>query len=395
MLVTAILTFFFTLPSQSFSAESHHEWANLGDNLNPYPSDFIGKFSLSADPRKNPVLAFSHTDRETYASETLVMRWRNKHWEMIGEPLAGLKNPSIGQDAEKNLYLCAAGRGGIVSESDDIKGGPYVFRWDGQQWQPIGGSIAKESGNWSRRRFNVNACDGIVLDSSGAPIVTWSSHVGSKAHFAFAARWDDDLNQWVSLGESLTSFAGRATRAYIDIDLKDRVYIATHRPGGSYGGNNTTEVWRWNGEKWRQLGGNMPNTRTPVIAVYDNKVYLALTDVETGQIKVMRWKGKRWKELASPGYGENPVLDFTLRGKVVTAYIDKENPETPFVRVKLLRKKRWRPVGNVVSELPTNIYSELDIAIDAKGRPTVAWSESDFSEETTGLFAKRYHKIKK
>ncbi len=40
LLVTAILTFFFTLPSQSFSAEKGYGWKNLGEDLNPYPSDF-------------------------------------------------------------------------------------------------------------------------------------------------------------------------------------------------------------------------------------------------------------------------------------------------------------------------------------------------------------------
>jgi hypothetical protein len=362
----------------SAGVQSQNEWIPLGAKLKT--AQYISRPSLTADPRANPILAFSSGE------QTFVMRWKGNNWVNLGKPIASASGPSIGQDSRKRLYLCAGD-------------GPFVWRWNGSRWKSIGGNISEETG-YKRRRYLVEGCGGIVLDSSDNPIVSWPADVGAKAHAVYAARWEKRKKKWVGFGEG--HIGRRVRETHIDIDQRDRPYVATHKPGGPYGGLPTSYFWRWKGKAWEKMGIDMPNTYFPVIAVYDNRPYGALSEKNTGIIRVIRWRQGDWEELPSPGngpsprIGSTPALDFTLNGKLVMAFLSTEDDTTTSIRVKYLKKGVWQDVGDALVTFTDSEKNavELDIAVDKKGRPTVSWTDRDFAKDLTSVFAKRYGVIK-
>lgn len=347
------------------------QWIPLGGDQNPTPSDSGTRISLAGDPRPNPVLAISIPDYVTFTERSKVSLWNSGAWTQLGEPLTG-SGPSIGMDSRRRIFACTGG-------------GPYVSRWDGSSWVALGGNISEETG-YKGSRYAVYGCGGIVLDSSDTPIVVWSADVGAKANAVYAARWNSDVRKWEGLGEG--AIYARATDANIDIDSRDRLYVTTYTPGGSYGGGATTRAWRWNGNRWRQLGADMPATANPVIAVYDNAPYLALHDNATGALQIMRWQHQSWVALPSPGAGDLPALDFTLSGKLVAAYATPDST-TP-LQVQYFANGAWSAVGAGLSDAAGDYVGLLDLSIDSQGRPSVGWSQTDSTGSSTSLFVKRY-----
>lgn len=347
-------------------------WESLGENLSPSPAALVTRVALAGDPRLQPVLAFSYIDSAAQADTTLVARWSGDGWVALGQPLAAL-GPSIASDSQRHPYVCLGG------------GGPFVHRWSGASWAALGGNIGEETG-YKGARYQADSCGGLVLDSTETPIVAWSADVGAKANLVYAARWNRQLQKWEGLGAG--SIGGRATSAVLAIDARDRIYVAAYSPGGSYGGGATTRVWRFQGSTWTQLGQDMPGTDTPEIAVYENTAYLALYSNASGGLRVMRWQEDSWLELPSPGGGTLPALDFTPSGKPVLAYADDGAPTR--LRVKYPSGGTWRSVGESVSDAAGESIGDLDLSLDARGRPCLAWHEQDASGGNTSVLVRRY-----
>lgn len=345
-------------------------WAPLGGNLSPSSAALVTMVSLAGDPRLQPVLAFSYID-SAQADKTQVARWSGGDWVALGQPFAAL-GPSDASDSQRHPYVCVGG------------GGPFVHRWSGASWAALGGNISEETG-YKGSRYQVDSCGGLVLDSTETPIVAWSADVGAKANLVYAARWNRQLQKWEGLGAG--SIGGRATSAVLDIDARDRLYVAAYSPGGSYGGGATTRVWRFQGGTWTQLGQDMPGTDSPVIAVYENTAYLALSSHASTALRVLRWQEDSWLDLPSPGGGTLPALDFTPSGKLVLAYVDDGTPAR--LRVKYLSGGTWHSVGASVSDAAGESIGDLDLSLDARGRPCLAWHEQDASGNTSVL-VRRY-----
>lgn len=346
-------------------------WTPLGGNLSPEPDSLVTRLSLAGDPRLEPVLAFSTIDQVTGAEQTRVARFGDGDWVALGPPLAAL-GPSIANDSQRRAYLCTG------------SGGPLVRRWNGISWVALGGNISEETG-YQGARYQVGSCGGMVLDSADTPIVVWSADVGAKANAVYAARWNRQQQRWEGLGPG--SIGGRATDVYMDIDVQDRLYVAAYSPGGSYGGGATTRVWRWSGSSWTQLGEDMPGTASPVIGVYQNTAYLALRDNASGEIGVLRWRQGAWLRLPTPGRGELPALDFSKSGKPVVAYADTGPPAA--LRVKYFTAGAWHSVGASVANETDKLVGGVELSLDSRGRPSIAWSEQDPGGSQAGVFVRR------
>ena len=348
------------------------QWVALGGDQNPDDATYVTDLSLAADPRPAPLLAIPIPDPVNYTDRSQVSRWNDGNWTVLGQPLTG-GGPSIGVDSQKRIFACTGG-------------GPYVSRWNGVSWVQLGGNISEETG-YKLTRYGVYGCGGIVLDSSDNPIIVWTADVGAKANAVYAARWNSDQQKWEGLGPR--DLGVRAPDAKLDIDSQDRLYVSTFAPGGSYGGGNTTRVFRWNGGAWHQLGADMPNTLNPVIAVYDNAAYLALHDNTSGALQIMRWQQQSWTALPSPGPGDMPALDFTLSGKLVVAYATTDGA-TPLT-AQYLSGNTWTTIGSGLSDDAGNYVGLLDMAIDSQGRPSVGWSQTDSTGVSTNVFVKRFN----
>jgi hypothetical protein len=351
---------------------SREGWVQLGGNLNLEPLERVSKLALAGAPLLAPVIAYAAADVETPEErKSSVLRFREGDWEVLGPPL-GERGPTLGADIERRIFTCTGG-------------GPFVGRWNGTGFAPVGGDIAAESG-YRGARYLVDSCGGLVHDRSQTPIVVWSADVGAKAHVIHAARYSAEQGRWEGL--SAGPIGERATFAALAIDAQDRPHVVTHTPGGSYGGGATTRVFRLNGNNWQQLGEDFPNTSNPALAISESLVHLALRDSASGELRVLQLQGSSWQALPSPGVGDLPALDHTLSGNPLVAFA--EGDAKIFLRVSYWNGETWIPVGENVSDDPTRPIELVDLKHEAGNRPFVAWSQLGCEGIHTNVFVKRY-----
>lgn len=170
--------------------------------------------------------------------------------------------------------------------------------------------------------------------------------------------------------------------------------VATFTPGGSYGGGNTTRVFRRDGAAWAQLGGDAPGTSEPTVAIHGHKAYLAYGVAGPGlspMVTVMQWRGNGWQVIAPALPGDGPRIAFTRSGTLVLAYRASEEisgePERSALRVVHLVHGEWYAVGDELADLTAKVAWQA-IAMDGLGRPVVAWRQQD--DATSALFVRRF-----
>lgn len=354
----------------------HGTWSRLGGDLLAAPATQINGLSLAAGRAGRPVLSVSRSGDSGPASDAL--RWTGRKWVRLG-PSPAASGGSVTVDRRGRTWWCTGPIGGAARR------GPVVFRWVRGKWVQLGGDVAVEAGYAEGgRRYIVHGCSGPVIDPTGAPVVVWVAHVGSKAHFVFAARWDAGQGRWVGLdGPRIED--SRATTVYADMDDLGRLYVATHKPGRGYGGRETSKVFRWDGGEWTQLGEGWEETDQPALVAGGHEVYVAYRVQATGQVEVARWTGKAWRSL--PGLGSSGplvALELSGRGRLVAA--TAPDPESSAdgvrvassadgVRVAVLRGGAWHTVGGSASGPLAGGVVALTLTLDGADRPTVAWGE--------------------
>jgi len=361
-------------------------WEALGGDLNPAPGQSLSDPSLLRASLAHPVVAFSAFDPVTGSKQSFVLRWKRGGWSQLGTPLAGT-GPFVALDEDGDCDGGLAGRLYACFVPDGA--GPVVQRWDGDTWSPLGGDVSVETG-YQRTRYSVSGCDGMVLDRPGRPTITWTADTGSKSDYPYVARWNQRDQIWTGLGPDTVGEVGqRATSAALAFGGDHRAYLMTHKPGGSYGGDLTTRLWRWDrsASDWIQLGADLLATDYPTIVTRHHDVYLALRDDASGAISVMRWRQDAWSSLPSPGVGVSPALAFTSSGSLVIAFVDEGVPAT--LRVARLHRGAWHEVGAGVATFDQKFPGHLELGFDDRDRPIVAWVESDL-ELHDAIFVKRY-----
>lgn len=364
--------------SEAIAGGDAGTWRELGGDLSPDPAAYLSRPSLVAAPLMRPAVAFSSLDPVTSLDTTAISRWFRGAWQPLGA-FDGTA-PAIAVDGRERLLVCYGS-------------GPFVKRWNGSSWIDLGGDISSETG-YRGVRYQVEGCQGMVIDSGDAPIAAWSADVGAKANLVFAARWSRRDGRWLGLGDD--AVGPRATEAAIAIDLRDRVLVATFTPGGSYGGGNTTRAFRWDAAAWTQLGPDLPGTSEPTVAIHGNRGYLAHGVIAPGlppAIAVMRWQAGAWQPVAPALQGEGPTIAFTPSGRLVLAYRTFEGiageSERHALRVVRLAAGQWRSVGAELADVTTKLAWQA-IAVDALGRPIVAWREQDVATGVSRLFVRRF-----
>jgi hypothetical protein len=352
-------------------AASDGRWVALGGDLSPDPAAYLSRPSLAVTPVR-PIVAFSSMDPTSGLQTTTVSRWSAGAWDGVGA-FEGTR-PVIGADDQNRLFVCDGS-------------GPFVERWNGSSWNDVGGDISTETG-YRGDRYLVEGCQGLVFNADGEPVVAWSADVGAKANFVFVARWSRDDRRWIGVGDG--AIGPRATDAAIAVDKRDRLVVATFTPGGSYGGGDTTRVFRRDGAAWAQLGGDARGTSEPTVAIHGHKAYLAYGVAEPSPtVTVMQWRGDGWQVIAPALPGDGPTIAFTRSGKLVLAYRASEeiSGERSALRVVHLAHGAWYAVGDALADVTAKVAWQA-IAMDGLGRPVVAWREQD--DATSALFVRRF-----
>lgn len=361
----------------ALASSARSRWVALGDDVSPDPAAYLSRPSLVTAPVR-PIVAFSSLDIASSVDTTTVLRWTAGAWEQLGA--FGGTAPVIAADGRNRPLVCYGS-------------GPFVKRWNGSRWIDMGGDISSETG-YRGTRYQVEGCQGMVFNSDGAPIVAWSADVGAKANLVFVARWSRHDGRWLGVGDG--AVGPRATSAAIAIGQHDRLVAATFTPGGSYGGGNTTRAFRWDGTAWTQLGADMPGTSEPTAAIHGNRTYLAFGVTRPDlppAVTVMQWRDDAWQVIAPTLPGDGPTVAFTPSGRLVLAYRTFEGaagePERSALRVVRLARGEWHAVGDELADVTMKTAWQA-IAVDALGRPVVAWREQDDATQVSALAVRRF-----
>lgn len=291
-------------------------------------------------------------------SANRIARWDGANWSALGDGIEGTRLAALAVDAAGALYA-----GGEFTNAGGVAVA-NIARWDGANWSALGSGlrndpyaawvlalatrgtdlyagrfftdaggvnvscIAKWNGtNWSALGAGVDdlnylpqvtalAVNGNDLFAGGA--FTKAGNV-SAAH---VARWDGV--SWSALGGGLTRFFGDIPVAALAVSGGDLLV------GGRFetaGGVSATNLARWNGTAWTELGGGASGS-VKAIMVTDG-VYLGGAFTVTNASRttgLARWNGSEWTTLSAGGgkgvYGpRNCVLLADCFGDDVAALV--------------------------------------------------------------------------
>ncbi|HSI58300.1 MAG TPA: hypothetical protein VLA16_12145 [Ideonella sp.] len=228
-------------------------WEQLGGALNTDPRRSALSPSLALGPDQQPVVALAESAVGGLAVR--VRRWDGAQWQLIGGP------DDIGLGAETQVAVDGAGQITVAYTAEVSFGLRQVFakRWDGTQWSPLGGPLNRDPARPSASPSLAAAADGSVA-------IAWQEQA-DNASKVYAARWASGAAGWLALGGALDG--GVASRSVVIPKLS---LLKSGQPVVAWTEAATmqTHVQRWNGSAWLLLGDN------PVIATsqrgYDLRV---------------------------------------------------------------------------------------------------------------------------
>ena len=305
--------------------------------------------SMALDREGNPVVVWQEDDGTSF--NIYVERWDGNNWVLLGDALdvdfnQNASYPSLALDSSDNLVVS------WVEDTSIISSSIYVKRWNGSNWEHIGGVLNVNPNTIAAKRPS------LALDSSGNPTVSWEECVTT---FLFGC---SDFNLYVK---------------------------------------------RWNSGSWAQVGGELDiNT---IQSVYERSPSLALDssgnpvvswteyDGTSDNIYVKRWNGSSWVQLggildANANTNQaafSPSLALDSSGNPVVSWYESDGTSGyPFnIYVKRWNGSSWVQLGDIL-DVNTNQSSENpSLALDSAGNPVVSWSEYDGT--SWNIYVKRWN----
>lgn len=195
-------------------------WAAIGESLGselPMPT-YVAPSSLWIAPDGTPWIAYA--DAASTTDTTYVRRLREGTWETVGSvsPVRpsgnGRLHTSMGSARDGTLYLAGYMPAGGVS----------VFRSEGGAFAQLGTTIALPVIPGAAITYGPPY---LVVDSSGRPVVAFSTSLGGRAF-----RWDGAA--WAAIGSGhLEDSLSASGVVGLAIDGSDRLYVLVGEGDGS------------------------------------------------------------------------------------------------------------------------------------------------------------------
>jgi hypothetical protein len=214
-------------------------WEPLGAALNTDVRRSALSPSLALDGDGQPVVALAEASEGGLAVR--VRRWDGAQWQLVGGP------GDIGLGADTQVAVDAAGRI-TVAFTREVQFGLFQVlakRWGGAQWLPLGGVPNRDSGRPSNSPSLGVAADGNVW-------LAWQEQA-DNASKVYAARWDDAAVGWAPVGDALDGGVAARSTLIPKLALQpDGLPIVAWTEAQTF----QTHVHRWNGKAWRAVGNN-------------------------------------------------------------------------------------------------------------------------------------------
>jgi hypothetical protein len=263
-------------------------WKAVGPAID---SVWLGAMGVFRDA-DGPALFIAETEHPTETRDLL--RWDGKHLSRmhvddVGEPLALL---SFGSGPDAALYVA-----GGMSRIGGVAVG-NIARWNGATWSALDASAGTGGPDGEVDALAIfDDGSGPALYAAGA-FVTSAGGVEASA----VARWN---------GSAWTSVPGLSPYDHVTalIAFDDGSGPALYAGG--------TEVWRWNGKQWSQVGQPMFGNPFAVdaFAVYDDGHGPALyaggrmdLGFPSPIAQVAKWDGASWIPIAGSGFFYPPPV---------------------------------------------------------------------------------------
>jgi len=262
--------------------------------------------SAVTDVGGTPYVAYLETDRSyplPRPTFVYVRAWNGSSWKLVG---GGPLNRVLSVQTAESVSIASDGHNPYVAWteypklSDTQDGVPQVLvsKWDGAQWNPVGGSLNMNAGGgW--------ASEASIAFLSGQPYVAWTERSQSGSSQLFVKTFNGST--WVQVGsgslnkDTVTGWAFHpslvASGAALCLGWVEQQGLG--QPPQAY-------VSTFSGGVWTSLGGSLNasgagSAEHISLAVLSGQPVAAWGEVKYGstrQIYVKQWNGSIWNSLA-------------------------------------------------------------------------------------------------
>ncbi len=358
--------------------------------------------SLCLDRKGRPAVAWR--DNTSGQSEIYVRRWDGTAWLELGESAHGggiSRMPGVSR--EPCLALDPEDRPVVVwFEENRNRFVIYLRRWDGKEWIEQGGS---GSGDGISGGVGKAIHPSVAVDAAGYPVVVWYEITKTRGREIYLKRWDG--TRWIELGGSATDggISNTATDSFMPsvvLDARGYPVVAWHEVMSNL--NFEVYLRRWDGKAWVEVGGSASgggvsrnagkSSTGHLISVRldaDDHPVVVWDDDTPGnrEIYLRKWDGTAWVELGGSATGGGvsntpaascyPALALDAAGRPVVAW-QEELSGRPQVYLRRWDGKAWTEMagsasGGGISDHPRASTDPM-IALDPEGMPVVVWSDS-------------------
>ncbi|MBN2494475.1 MAG: hypothetical protein JXR96_07800 [Deltaproteobacteria bacterium] len=289
---------------------------------------------------------------------------------------------------------------------------PEIFlrRFDGAGWEALSGSA---SGGGLSRNPGPSEYPALAIDGDDRPVVAWHDESPgvytsgySYYHEIFLRRFDG--SDWEEVGSpgtkgALSDNPGLSAAPALAFGPDGNPLIAWHDDSG---GATQIYLLRFDGSEWEELagsasGGGLSQTGSwsqyPALAIDgQGKPVVAWRECDSPfndgcpQVFLRRFDGSDWEELAGSASGDGlsrkagcspgrPALALDEDGMPFVAWDDNDYPAPPQIYLRRWNGTGWEEIGGSASGdgISASEGNSLDpaLAIDASGRPVVAWQD--------------------
>lgn len=223
-----------------------------------------------------------------------IARFDGTAWTGFGAGVGGDFFPSVYTLAEFDGQLFAGG-------NFDVIGGrsiSAIARWNGTEWETVGGGVGGAFGLPSVESLMVFEgrliAGGGFTQAGGVPV-------------SFIAAWDGGSWEQVGGGLSGPSFA---MTTFQDELVSAGVFTVGGGASLDDGGSTMINIGRWNGDRWRALGGGM-DSPVHVWEIFEGRLIAGGQFNDAGSADdvgdIAAWDGAQWEDLAGgvSGFSEN------------------------------------------------------------------------------------------
>ena len=347
----------------------------------PVPAEVGVTFGFSST-------AITDLARNALVYPTTAWTWTTSLWSPVGGPVQGLlkiaqpyPNMTLGADGQPLESFAA--QPSVTNSLTDL----YVRRFDGANWQNVGGSLSGFNGAGVQSSVY---CSAITTDASSNPVVIWQELTDASFtnYSYYARRFNAATGNWDALGPDggkLPDFSyGACERSpAVLVDSSGRVVIAYSAVSGLL-------VKRFDGTNWVGLGPDGGNLGRPdfqgfsmALGADGNPVLVG--NEQNGFAFVKRFNGSTWDNVGPHG---GKLRSAGLRVSKPTLILDAfgnplvsgvvgvpygDSVTTQDVTVFRYSSADWQELGPRTAGYGVAFGYEAAIALDADGNPVLAY----------------------